>query len=697
MRPHNLHFYIARILASLMPILLLGLVSDIAFADNWIAPVYENSSPAHLVGVDKKKRIFNLFEKNSPLRLRYSYPCVTGQLPGDKQQLNDLRTPEGIYFVEYKIANGLDFREYGGVAYTLNYPNPVDRLRGKTGYGIWIHSKGFELVPTKGCVAIDRKNIAEVGPMLVPGTPVVLAEELKEIARTDNGTLDTLKDLMREWSNTWSSRSNALFDYYDPVAYTAATENFDAFRLNKERLFKLLTFIKIYNREIHALEGPGYWVTWAEQLYTASNLATEGVRRLYWQKGNNGEFKIVGMEWIPRDVGMHAEFKKGKLVAEGPAPVSDETASEIPVAPRLDMPEQSPQAVLAPVPEQTAPVKDQDNPDNGLFASISSLANRLLAISEPLVPKRQSRSNEPDEITWGKGKKMTEETPDIQREPTPQLNLPGRVYRHPDLQKNKPVKTESPKKTPIVLTEAELAPMVDLWLQAYREQDTTLLDLYDRAHFNRLPANLGITRRLSLETITRMIKHDLAAPWFFVIANEPKISVKDNLGKVQFDLMLIGPQGSRKGVQNQWWQKDENGEILLVGSDFMPAKVDLDAKYLDLVSKDIGKMIEGWRLAWEGAQLEDYMSYYYPNATQGARAGIKPIRRNKELLWNQVKPVQVQFSGMRLTPDKDGIRADMTQIYSDNAGKNDKGIKTVLLRFDGNRWLIQKEDWVATP
>ncbi len=217
-------------------------------ADNWQASIYEEGVPQHVVGVDKKNRTFNLFEKNSPLRLKYSYPCVTGQLQGDKQQINDLRTPEGIYFVEYKIANGLDFREYGGVAYTLNYPNPVDRLRGKTGHGIWIHSKGFELSPTRGCVAIDLRSISEVGPLLTPGTPVVVAEELKGTT-ADDDALATLRGLMAEWSQAWESRSDRLFNYYDPDSYTRATENFTAFRQNKERLFKILSFIKIYNRD----------------------------------------------------------------------------------------------------------------------------------------------------------------------------------------------------------------------------------------------------------------------------------------------------------------------------------------------------------------------------------------------------------------------------------------------------------------
>ncbi|MDO5483714.1 MAG: L,D-transpeptidase family protein, partial [Desulfovibrionaceae bacterium] len=275
-----------------------------AWADNWRASLYDEGLPSHLVAVDKHRQTFLFFEKKSPFKLKYSYPCVTGQLPGDKQQRNDLRTPEGIYFVEYKIAGGLDFEEYGGIAYTLNYPNPVDRLRGKTGHGIWIHSKGYGLVPTRGCVAIGLKDIGQVGPQLTPGTAVVLAQHLNDqpALKPDDGTARKLRHLMHAWSDAWAARSVKLFDYYDPAAYSRGTEDFTAFRRNKERLFKTLDFIKIYNREIHVLEGPGYWVTWAEQFYTASNLSTEGVRRLYWQRGADKRFRIVGMEWTPRDL-----------------------------------------------------------------------------------------------------------------------------------------------------------------------------------------------------------------------------------------------------------------------------------------------------------------------------------------------------------------------------------------------------------
>ena len=327
-----------------MTALLCALAPHSAYSAEWQPTLYNEGLPSHLVAVDKNRQTFMFFEKKSPFKLRYTYPCTTGQLPGDKQSLNDLRTPEGIYFVEYKIASGLDFKEYGGIAYTLNYPNPVDKLRGKTGHGIWIHSKGLGIEPlsTRGCVAIGLKEIDEVGPNLVPGTAVVLAEKLDEttMLQSDSGTARELRRLMQAWSNAWAARSDKMFEFYDAESYTKAmSESFAAFRLNKERLFKILSFVKIYNRKIHVLEGPGYWVTWSEQLYAASNLSSEGIRRLYWQRGKDKKFRIVGMEWAPRDLGMRAAYQRGQLVAEAPLQVVSDADSEAPLPPRLDMPE----------------------------------------------------------------------------------------------------------------------------------------------------------------------------------------------------------------------------------------------------------------------------------------------------------------------------------------------------------------------
>lgn len=718
--------------------LALALGAGVARADNWQARFYEDSAPARVVGVDKKRHAFNYFERQSPFKLRYSYPCVTGQAPGDKLKLNDLRTPEGVYFIEYKIAGGLDFKEYGGVAYTLNYPNPVDRLRGKTGYGIWIHSKGFELSPTKGCVAIGLKDIAEVGRYLTPGTPVVLAEELRETLPADNGDLSAVRQKMREWSGAWMSRSPKLFDFYDPEAYTRATENFDSFRLNKERLFKILSFINIYNREIYALEGPGYWVTWAEQLYSASNLSTEGIRRLYWQKDPAGVFKIVGMEWIPRDVGMRADFKKGKLVAEAPTVAATDAiaAVEVPRAPRIDMPEQSETKPALPpvladvggekkevVETPPAPVAENTVGEAWDIAeSITALAGKLVGLSDPLVPRKQAPPSAPDEIVWGEGRKLADPDKNESAPRSPEINLsrPAPTARvgeqAPELPPAPRVDTPAARPEPQTATvkdapaeparavesataakagedsEREVLTALNAWEKAYDARDEAILDFYDGKNFNRLSE---IPRGQSYNSVLKTVRGDLASPWLNVLARDAKINQNGAITRSESELLLVGPSGPRQGVQRLWWRKDDDGKYKIVASEFRQSQSGVEADYLEKVSGEISGMLEAWRDAWEKGRVDDYMSFYAPDATQQGRVGAKNIRWQKESLWARVKPASVRLSGLRLLMDKKGIRADMTQNYADGAGRSDKGVKTLLLRYDGKKWLIAREDWTS--
>ena len=131
-----------------------------------------------------------------------------------------------------------------------------------------------------------------------------------------------------------------------------------------------------------------------------------------------------------------------------------------------------------------------------------------------------------------------------------------------------------------------------------------------------------------------------------------------------------------------------------MGSEFTPGEYGLAADYLETVSGEVSRAVEAWRKAWEGARLDDYMACYTQDAIQGGRAGNRAIRRQKEELWQRVRPTLVNLSGLRLAMDRRGIRADMTQAYADSAGRSDRGVKTLLLRYDGSGWRIQREDWV---
>lgn len=681
----------------------------LTFGDNWQASIPAKSAPAALVGVDKKNKTFNFFEKRSPIKLRYQYPCVTGQLPGDKQALNDLKTPEGIYFVGYKIANGLDFREYGGIAYTLNYPNPVDKLRGKTGYGIWIHSKGFDLLPTRGCVAINLANIAEVGPNLKPGLPVILAEELKGVSTFDNGTPAQMISLMEGWTNAWASKSPQMFDYYDPEAYSMATEDFNLFKQNKERLFKTLNFIKIFNREIHALEGPGYWVTWAEQLYTASNLSTEGVRRLYWQKNKDGLFRIVGMEWIPSDLGLAAEYRQGKLVASIPPATQTDAGSEAPVAPSLDMPEQAPEIQVetsrnipapAPVPAQTTA---ETKTSTTLAKTIRDLAVKFLAAGDPLVPEKQQRLTPPDEIVWGIGRKLEEPAavaPSQTSQPVVENNLEEKPEDEKAASKAAQAKSDLLEQKQPVLSDADKKAVQKAqakWLTAMENKDRQILELYNEKFYNRLPAGSGVPKTGSFNSLRQNLFRDFSNASLMVFSRPATFTPEGDLIKSTQEVMFVFPTTQRQGMQYLWWQKDDKDDYKIVGSQFVAKPLGLEANYLESVSGEVAGMIESWRKDWEKADINGYMSHYLADASQPGRTGSSVIRMQKSGLWSRIKPVLVQLSGLRLSVVPDGIRADMTQVYSDSAGRSDKGVKTLLLRHDGKNWRIKREDWAMTP
>lgn len=312
--------------------------------------------PKHFLGVSKQDKHLYIIDNQEDFQVKAAFPSIHGEVEGDKKVEGDLKTPEGVYFVTSKIHLNLDFEKYGSGAYALNYPNPIDKIKQKTGHGIWIHSKGSPIYNqvTQGCVAVDLDDFDFVSANIKNGTAVILAEEIYSPhlvgaiatykASSSNYpqlplTQETTKDFVlneqipyeseniafiedtqsdgkniatqivektEEWNKAWEARSTVFFDFYDPEKYgLAQKETYYTFRKKKENLFKTLAWIDITYDKIYALEGTDYWVTWFEQVYKTPHTRAEGTRRLYWQKDKNNKYKIVAMEWIP----LKAELK----------------------------------------------------------------------------------------------------------------------------------------------------------------------------------------------------------------------------------------------------------------------------------------------------------------------------------------------------------------------------------------------------
>ncbi len=273
-------------------------------------------SPNYFLAVNKTLQTFYLLEKTSPLQVLKEFPCSTGDKPGDKAVEGDERTPEGVYFLESRLNGGLNERLYGGVAYTLNYPNPVDRLQGKSGYGIWLHGRGKALVPrdTKGCIALHTSKLLNIAGYIELGTTPILIGRSVEFDQQDealDSTANELHKLVQQWAEAWQGQSSRFFSFYREDHFISQGSSFASFRDQKSRLFDKYSWIEVFVDDVRAIPGPGYWVTYFAQLFRSPSFSSQGIKRLYWQK-HQGQWQIVGSEWIDKPLQLRKPYLESR-------------------------------------------------------------------------------------------------------------------------------------------------------------------------------------------------------------------------------------------------------------------------------------------------------------------------------------------------------------------------------------------------
>ncbi len=140
----------------------------------------------HAIAVDTSRARLYLFE-NGPagLKLVADYYISVGKSGIDKAVEGDLRTPLGVYYVTSNLDPKTLKDFYGSGALPINYPNPYDVRRGKTGSGIWLHGTPpgqFARAPraTDGCVVLANPDLERIiRTVEVRTTPVVIAPSLQ--------------------------------------------------------------------------------------------------------------------------------------------------------------------------------------------------------------------------------------------------------------------------------------------------------------------------------------------------------------------------------------------------------------------------------------------------------------------------------------------------------------------------------------
>jgi L,D-transpeptidase YnhG len=179
----------------------------------------------HALAVDASRGRVYLFENTSQgLKLAADYYASVGKMGIEKSVEGDLKTPLGIYHVMNTLDTNSLKDLYGAGALPINYPNPYDMRRGKTGSGIWLHGvprAQFARAPkaTDGCVAVSNPDLQDILRRVeIRTTPVVILPKLEWVnPAQSNADVAAFDRAFANWRSAKSAGDvERTFSYYSP-------------------------------------------------------------------------------------------------------------------------------------------------------------------------------------------------------------------------------------------------------------------------------------------------------------------------------------------------------------------------------------------------------------------------------------------------------------------------------------------------
>ncbi|MBF0316976.1 MAG: L,D-transpeptidase family protein [Nitrospirae bacterium] len=277
------------------------LLSDNVFTDS--------DRPFNVLLVDKSTDNLYIVEvRDTTPGISKKLSVLTGKNGGDKLKAGDLKTPEGIYFVtRYIPPEKLDRSLFGDGAYTLNYPNIVDRNKGKTGYGIWIHGRGPNRTDerTKGCVSLQNPDFQDIRPYVEPETPVVISNSIDFINPDDYKKkrkvyFDKFKGFISAWEK---GDFEGYANFFDTKFRGADGLSVKGYLDKKRLLMKSYPDRRVITSEVSIFTQNSTDLMYKfNQLYCAGNLLSYGTKKLYLKMDKGKDYRVIAEEFEEADV-----------------------------------------------------------------------------------------------------------------------------------------------------------------------------------------------------------------------------------------------------------------------------------------------------------------------------------------------------------------------------------------------------------
>lgn len=186
----------------------------------------------------------NLFLYDSKGKILGKSGAIVAQGKGYKLKEGDMTTPIGTYKITGKRTK-LD-QYYGGLAYTTNYPNALDKSLKRTGSGIWIHGKPLNGERkekfSRGCIVIDNDIIHKYDKTLEWQKAILIVYEDKFFKASLEDISEILSQIHLWRDSLKNSDFNTFKGFYDSSFKLQNIKNF--FESNKGKNL-ILTNINI--------------------------------------------------------------------------------------------------------------------------------------------------------------------------------------------------------------------------------------------------------------------------------------------------------------------------------------------------------------------------------------------------------------------------------------------------------------------
>ncbi len=184
---------------------------EIMVPKSFVNLLYRDCGYLYLAELDSQTGYVMKFEKEPyEFEIVKEFEIASGKQKGAKKSEWDLRTPVGLYEItEFKPGHTLH-EKFGPGAYVLNYPNPLEKAKKRTGSGIWIHGTDridFIDFDSEGCIRMKNSEFPLLAEYLKPElTPVIIVDKIKWIK------LDQLMKLKKAFDERINNYNLALKD-----------------------------------------------------------------------------------------------------------------------------------------------------------------------------------------------------------------------------------------------------------------------------------------------------------------------------------------------------------------------------------------------------------------------------------------------------------------------------------------------------